>query len=161
MTDNAIHIRRGAIEDSPAISRLILPLGRKFIARDFSPEGVQTLLDSFQEASILRYFQSGYRYHLAECAGRLVGVVAVRDNSHLYHLFVDETCHRRGIARSLWDIAKRESIAAGNPGRFTVNSSLFALEIYRRLGFVETGTPECRHGVVFVPTVCIVAEQVE
>ena len=58
-------------------------------------------------------------YHVAEDAGRLVGVVAVRDNKHLYHLFVAEPHQGQGLARELWSVAKAACVAAGNSGEFT------------------------------------------
>lgn len=146
-----MHIREANAADADAISRLILPLGEKFIACDLLPEGARALLDSFQCSAIISYFEAGYRYHVAEEDGRLVGVVGVRDNSHLYHLFVDEDYHRQGVARRLWNAARQAANDAGNAGRFTVNSSPYAVPVYRRLGFVETGPADCTKGVVCVP----------
>ncbi len=146
-----MHIREASPADAGAISRLILPLGEKFIACDLLPAGARVLLKSFQADSITGYFEAGYRYHVAEEDGRLVGVVGVRDNCHLYHLFVDEAHHQQGIARRLWKVAHQAAITAGNPGRFTVNSSPYAVSVYRRLGFVETGPAECSKGVVCIP----------
>lgn len=146
-----MHIREANVADADAISRLILPLGERFIACDLLPEGARALLDSFQPDSIVGYFQAGYRYHVAEEEGRLVGVVGVRDNSHLYHLFVDEDYHRQGVARRLWNVAQQAAITAGNPGRFTINSSPYAVPVYRRFGFVETGPADCTKGVVSIP----------
>lgn len=49
------------------------------------------------------------------------GVVGVRDNSHLYHLFVAKPFQGCGLGRRLWEHAKAQYLAAGNPGVFTVN----------------------------------------
>ncbi|NLS94528.1 MAG: GNAT family N-acetyltransferase [Planctomycetaceae bacterium] len=149
-----MRIRQAGIDDAGAISRLVLPLGEKFIADEFSPDGARTLLGSFTQVSIEGYLQAGYRYHVAEEADRIIGVIAVRDNSHIYHLFVDESYHRQGVGRHLWKVARDESLAAGNPGRFTVNSSQFAVDFYCRLGFSQAGPPECRDGVISVPMEC-------
>jgi ribosomal protein S18 acetylase RimI-like enzyme len=83
------------------------------------------------------YIESGYRYHIAEEDGELAGVVAVRDNSHLYHLFVSERFQGQGLARRLWEVAKTASLSAGNPGLFTVNSSRYAVGMYENFGFVR------------------------
>jgi GNAT superfamily N-acetyltransferase len=93
----------------------------------------------------------GYRYHVAVDEGVLAGAIAVRDNRHVYHLFVAESFQKRGLARQLWTIARDASLAAGNPGEFTVNSSRFAVSVYRRFGFAESGPPDERNGVVSVP----------
>ncbi len=147
-------IRLADIDDAPAISDLITPLARKQIAHEFSDEGARNLLSSMTPEAIDGYFRSGYRYHVAEDAGRLVGVVAVRDNKHLYHLFVVEQYQGQGLARELWSVAKEACVAAGNPGEFTVNSSRFALGMYRKFGFVESGPPENKQGVVYFPMTC-------
>ena len=80
-----------------------------------------------QPEAIAGYLDSGYRYHVAETVGgEIVGVVALRNHAHLYHLFVAEDFQRHGIGRSLWKAAMAEALAHGNSGEFTVNSSRFA-----------------------------------
>jgi N-acetylglutamate synthase-like GNAT family acetyltransferase len=77
-------IRLANTDDAPAISGLIRPLAREHIAHEFSDEGTQNLLSSMTPEAIEEYLQSGYRYHVVEDDGRLVGVVGVRDNKHLF-----------------------------------------------------------------------------
>lgn len=144
-------IRLAAIDDAEVISKLICPLAEKFIAGDLSPEGARNLLSSLTPAAIAEYFRSGYRYHVAVESGEVVGAVAVRNNQHLYHLFVAERYQRRGIARDLWHVARQASDDAGGSGSFTVHSSRFAVQAYRRLGFVDVSGPVEEDGVVFVP----------
>lgn len=55
--------------------------------------------------------------------------------------------HRRGVARALWEHARAESGGSA----FTVNSSLFAVPIYERLGFIARSAPQSADGLVFVP----------
>lgn len=146
-----MQIRRATIEDAHAISDLIRPLAEQYIAHEFSPEGAGILLASMDAAAIEGYFAAGYEYHVAEEDGVLVGVVGVRDNSHLYHLFVADEFRGRGFARELWRVARDACRAAGNVGEFTVNSSGFAVGMYRKFGFVETSPPETRNGVTSIP----------
>jgi len=146
-----MQIRRATIEDAAAISDLIRPLAERYIANEFSPEGAANLLASMEADAIEGYLASGYEYHVAEEDGMLVGVVGVRDNSHLYHLFVADEFRGRGFARELWRVARDACRAAGNVGEFTVNSSRFAVGTYRKFGFVETGPPETKNGVTSVP----------
>jgi len=143
-----MHIRLATRSDATAISQLVFSLAAKYITVDFSAEGARTLLSSMEPAAIERSLASGYRYHIAEEAGAIVGVAGTRDNTHLYHLFVAESHHRRGIATALWRVARDACIAAGNSGEFTVNSSRYARPLYQKLGFVAAG-PEDEHGGVF------------
>lgn len=146
-----MHIRKATIKDAPGISDLIRPLAQQYIAHEFSPEGAANLLASMDADAIEGYLASGYEYHVAEEEGVLVGVVGVRDNSHLYHLFVADGFRGRGLARELWRVARDACREAGNMGEFTVNSSRFAVGIYRKFGFVETGPPETNSGVTSIP----------
>ena len=146
-----MQIREATIEDAPAISDLIRPLAETYIAHEFPPEGAANLLASMEPGAIEGYMTSGFKYHLAEENGAVIGVVGVRDNSHLYHLFVADEFRGRGIARELWRVARDGCREAGNVGDFTVNSSRFAVEMYRKFGFAETGPPETKNGVTSVP----------
>ena len=90
----------------------------------------------------------------AEADGALVGLVAMRDHSHLYHLFVAPAWQGRGLARALWQQVRQAALEAGNPGRFTVNASVNAVPVYGRFGFVATGPRVEKNGIAFVPMVC-------
>lgn len=144
-------IRQAALADSKNISGLVSGLAEKYITHEFTPSGAKNLLGSMRPDIIKEHMQSGYEYHVAEIDGQLVGVVAVRNNSHLYHLFVDDKYQNRGIARQLWDIASTSCLSKGNPGVFTVNSSKYARPVYEKFGFVAQSAPEERSGVIYIP----------
>jgi GNAT superfamily N-acetyltransferase len=150
MTIN-LHIREATTTDAVNISRLLVALSEKYIAFEFTPQGVDSLLTEMSPDAIENFIQSGYRYHVAELDENLAGVVAVRDNSHLYHLFVAEEYQRKGIARELWQVALGTCLTNGNVGEFTVNSSKFAVPVYEKLGFVVESGPAEKNGVVFIP----------
>jgi GNAT superfamily N-acetyltransferase len=144
-------IRRATIDDASDISGLIRPLAEKYIAGDFSPEGAQHLLASMEPDAIERYLESLFAYHVALAGEQLAGVVGIRDNRHVYHLFVADAHRGQGLARELWHVARDACRQAGNSGEFTVNSSKFAVGVYRAFGFVESGPPETKQGVTSVP----------
>ena len=114
-------------------------------------DGAENLLASMNPDAINKYIHSGFKYYVAETDKRIVGVVGIRDNSHLYHLFVAEKYQRKGIARKLWQLAMEACFANGNPGEFTVNSSEYALGVYKQLGFVAQSGPEEKNGVIYIP----------
>src|SRR5690606_40652166 len=84
--------------------------------------------------------EAGFDYHVAEVAGEIVGVVGMRDGSHVYHLFVAEEHQGRGLGRALWEHAKAECLRRGRPAAFTVNSSRGAVPIYERFGLDRKST---------------------
>ena len=144
-------IREAEIDDSGRISRMVSVLAEKFITPGFTDEGRDNLLDSMKPAAIAKYIRSGYRYYVAEDEDEIVGIVGIRENSHLYHLFVAESHQGRGLAKALWNKAMDESLRRGNPGEFTVSSSLNAQPVYEHLGFVAKSKPITKHGVTYTP----------
>ena len=78
----------------------------------------------------------------------LVGVAALRGQTHVHHLFVRADLHGQGIARGLWQRLKAK---AGDTTHFTVNSSLYAVPTYAAFGFVPTAEAQARSGVRYQP----------
>lgn len=144
-------IRTASLDDALAISLLIRELTATYIAHELPREAADRLLGSMEEPAIGRYLGAGYRYHVAVDNAGLAGVVGVRNNSHLFHLFVAERVQGQGLASALWQVAKAASLAAGNPGAFTVNSSRFAVGLYEKFGFVGHGEVVDESGVIHIP----------
>ncbi len=151
MVRDNLNIRDATLDDAASISKLVYALSEKYMAHEFTIDGARTLLDSMKPGVIKECIQSGFRYHVAEIGDQVGGVVGVRDNSHLYHLFVAEEYQHQGLAKKLWQVAVRACLSNGNPGIFTVNSSKYALPVYKKLGFVIQSEPEERNGVISIP----------
>jgi GNAT superfamily N-acetyltransferase len=146
-----MHIRPATPADAAAISALILGVSRFFTLHP-DGEGAEAFLARVSPEAIGGYLASpDYAYLVAEEEGALAGVVAIRDNAHLHHLFVAQAFHGRGLSRRLWDTARHAALRAGNPGEFTVNSSLYAVPVYEKFGFRPTGPRVEQHGIAWVP----------
>ena len=114
--------------------------------------GGEKFIEHCRQPAIENYLSlPNYHYQLAHIDGELAGVVAMRDNTHLFHMFVPRALHRRGMARRLWQAARDASLARGGVTAFTVNSSAYALPLYESLGFVATGPKVETGGIAFVP----------
>lgn len=136
-------IREATKEDAHPISALLTQLSEKFIVDGFGREGKNNLLQSMSPEAISTYFDQGFRYHVAELGGEILGVVATKDDTHLYHLFVAEAEQGNGLASRLWQRAKSDCLSRSSPEYFTVNASLNAQEVYKSWGFVPvTGVRE-------------------
>lgn len=81
---------------------------------------------------------------------KLIGIIATRNKgAHIALFFVNGKYHRRGIGRKLFEASLRDN----KNQRITVNSSEYAVNIYKRLGFVpQSGIME-EGGIRFVPMV--------
>ena len=158
-------IRAATDADVEAIARLLTELTLEFIAPELSEEGRSNLLASMEPAALRANLASGFDVLVAvtrtELAGpggsapgsseRIVGVVATRDDTHLFHLFVARAFHRRGLARRLWDAARERCVERAGTRRFTVFASSYARAAYGRLGFREAGPVDVRGGVTSYP----------
>lgn len=137
--------------DAPAIAELVQSLAHYFLPNP-AIAGTEAFLSSISQAAITGYVTApNFSYLAGFIDNRLVGVAALRDNKHLYHLFVHPDFHRQGIAEKLWLHLKDEAMAAVNPGLFTVNASLYAVPVYSQFGFVPLSEPQTRNGVQFQP----------
>ncbi len=79
---------------------------------------------------------------------RLVGVIATRNRgAHIALFFVDGEYQRRGIGRALFNTILKEN----NASIVTVNSSIFALPIYKKLGFIQSDEMHMKDGIKYIP----------
>lgn len=146
-----IAIRPIDLGDIEAVANLLADLSTEFIIGEFERAAQQHFLRKNDAESIRGFLANGYRYHVAEVDGQLIGFVGVRDNSHLYHLFVAKALQRRGVGRMLWERAKHECELSGHRGPFTVNSSNNAVPIYERWGFRLAGPRVNSNGILYNP----------
>jgi GNAT superfamily N-acetyltransferase len=137
--------------DVPAVARLFRALASEFIVHESTPEGACTFLRENDEQGLRGFIARGHVYHVAEIDGEIVGFIAVRERRHLFHMFVAKRLHGQGIARRLWDVARRAAVEDGHDGVFTVNSSNFALPVYEALGFVRTAPTQYTNGLYYNP----------
>lgn len=148
--DNLI-IRPATTADAIAIGALVRDL-LPFLTVHPQGLGAEKFIANVGIDAQRRYLgQDSFRYHVALRGDELLGAVAVRDNTHLFHLFIRAAVHGRGLGRRLWELARDDAIARGNPGSFTVNAAGRAAGWYLRLGFVQTAAPIEHDGIVDVP----------
>ena len=144
-------IKKAELGNAEEIGELIAMLAQEFITHEFTPKAQRHFLASNDGESVKEFMKIGFSYHVAIDAGRIVGVVGVKDNSHLYHLFIDIPYQGMGLARRLWQVAMDDCISNGNSGIFTVNSSNNAVGVYENFGFVPIGPMQNDNGVFYNP----------
>jgi GNAT superfamily N-acetyltransferase len=146
-----MEFRAGSPADAEAIAGLIASFHSE-LTDDPSGAGAEEYIASVSVQAERKYLASErYRYLLAYSGSQLAGFIAIRDGSHLFHLFVERSHQRRGIARRLWDRALAKMCAPDSNGGFTVNSSLSAVSVYQAFGFIPAGSIQSMHGISFLP----------
>lgn len=156
MTNHTI-IRRANVEDALQLSELIEDVSRRFCFTSAQEVPAWFLATITPDAIAGTIDNPSFCYFVALLNGELVGVIAVRDATHVHHLFVSQKVQRRGIAQLLWLNAKEQALTAGN---ITVRSSLFAVPIYERFGFVISGPSAEKEGLSYQPMELRLGKQV-
>jgi GNAT superfamily N-acetyltransferase len=85
-------------------------------------------------------------------SGEIIGVIDVRDGSHIRLFFIRKEYQGKGIGRRLFELAF-EKCRWKKPGltAITVNSSPYAVPIYKSLGFVVTQPEQVKNGILHTP----------
>ncbi|PHS16346.1 MAG: hypothetical protein COA86_11940 [Kangiella sp.] len=146
-----IFIKPAVIEQAREISRLLNSLTKEFISKDCSEAGVKVLLNSMSEENIKMYVQSDFYYVVAKIDKEIVGVIALKSENHIYHLFVSRRVQSNGIATQLWQYLENHANKKFNPKYFTVNSSNNAVGLYEKFGFVAESEAQTKNGVSSIP----------
>lgn len=116
----------------------------EYEAPDYTEEGVEEFNKSMRDEEYL----SKLCMYGAFADERLIGVIATRsEGTHIALFFVDSDFQGKGVGRSLFQTV----VADCNSNRITVNSSPYAVPIYKKLGFTETDTEKTVNGLRFTP----------
>jgi ribosomal protein S18 acetylase RimI-like enzyme len=145
-------IRDVAPDEIPAAADLVRAVFGRYVGSGYTDEGVRNFLTFVEPDAIARRLAERSFMLVAVLDGEIIGVVEVRDNSHVTLLFVREEHHRRGIARQLVaEALGRSMFARCCLDRLTVHSSPYAVPVYERLGFRRLGPEEVKDGIRYIP----------
>ena len=140
--------------EESAVCDLVARVFESFVAPEFSQEGVREFLSYVEPEALAQRAQEGHFVLVAVAQDEIVGMIEVRNHEHISLFFVDARVHRRGIGKDLvgqaLDICchKRPDLQ-----RIDVNSSLYAVPVYERLGFRQAGPERVKNGIRFIPMV--------
>ena len=125
---------------------------KQFVAKDYTPEGVGSFLDFISDSELKHMFEKG-EFHLfgAYGNGQMIGMISLRNRTHISLLFIDAPYHKKGIGRQLIQYVERYVMSADEGSLITVNSSPYAVDFYHRVGFRDTGVKQCSDGIWYVP----------
>ena len=125
-----------------------------FEAPEYSKEGIRNF-KNFVNDPLLKYLflEGKYRTMAAFCNGIMIGIVGVRNETHISLLFVDSDYHRKGIATKLLDKVFEDTYKTFGKREMTVNSSPYAVGFYHKLGFIDTDVEKTTDGIRYTPMV--------
>lgn len=116
----------------------------QFEAPDYSDVGIQSFKSFIDNKEIIKTLEFWGAYDNKE----LKGAIATNENrKHICCFFVKEQYHKQGIGRKLWEYLLENSSSE----IITVNSSPYAVPVYRKLGFTDIDTEQLSDGMRYIP----------
>ena len=134
-----------------SLSLMITAIFDEFIGCDYSEEGKATFKDNITPKNILDRLAVN-RFYTAKKGTAIIGALEIRNNDHIALFFVDKKYHKKGIGKMLFNNYLNELNKMDTKiETITVNSSIYAVKIYERLGFKKTGELQEKNGIKFIP----------
>lgn len=124
----------------------------RFEADVYSPEGVRHFEEFITDTTLHRMFVMGaYQMFVALDRDKIVGMITLRNSTHISLLFVDEKYHRRGIGRALMEHLTNYLLTEVGADHVTVNASPYGVGFYHKLGFKDLRPEEMKDGIIYTP----------
>ncbi|MDD2971605.1 MAG: GNAT family N-acetyltransferase [Lachnospiraceae bacterium] len=124
----------------------------RFEAQDYTEQGIESFKEFITDQTLYKLFKLGtYQMMVALDGERIVGVISLRNNSHISLLFVDERYHRQGVGSLLIHALAEYLSTEENITKITVNAAPYAIGFYHKLGFKDTSTQQESDGIKYTP----------
>ena len=116
----------------------------------FDEEIPKWFKDSFSaEEFEKRIHSKDYKHFAYVIKNQIVGFIVIKEDNHLFHLFVDEKYHQQYIGKKLWEYVKKNILFE----TMTTNASLYAINVYESFGFVKQKDIQTYKELEFLPMV--------
>jgi ribosomal protein S18 acetylase RimI-like enzyme len=124
----------------------------KFVSIDCNEDGINFFYQFLQKDEFIkRNSNETFSLSAKNNNGYIVGMIEVRNDGHICLLFVREDYQQKGISKLLFSKAKEICIIKNEMHfKMTVNSSVYAVDIYKKLGFTTVGNMKTINGISFI-----------
>ena len=124
----------------------------EFEAPYYTKEGVENFYKFANYDNIKQQLNKWIIIFIVRHNEKIIGMIGIRDYSHIVLLFVDKNYHRKGIATRLLEKAKSCCRQNNKDIEFmTVNSSPYGINFYHATGFEDTDVEQEVDGIRFTP----------
>ncbi len=131
---------------------------QRFEAGVYPEEGVNNFYKFLTDDILYKMFRMG-EYRMFACFEEeeaperetMLGIISLREINHISLLFVEERCHRQGIASALLQYVDDYLSTGLGETKVTVNSSPYAVGFYHKRGFTDTAPETVKEGIRYTP----------
>ncbi|MFI3176577.1 MAG: GNAT family N-acetyltransferase [Eubacteriales bacterium] len=124
----------------------------KYDASDYTNEGIKSFGEFITDETLHKLFLKGdYEMLVARANNELIGLITLRDVSHISLLFVREGYHAMGIGSSLVRTLYKYVKDTKGVSYVTVNAAPYAIGFYHALGFENIGHSTVHKGIIALP----------
>ena len=109
-------------------------------------QGYNNFLEFIACSSLKKRLVNGSKIWLYKMNTELIGIIEINQKNHIFLYFVKKEYRGKKIGKILFNHAKSYI-----SGKITANSTDYALPIYLKLGFVQTGPAVNRGGIIVSP----------
>ena len=158
INNNNFEIKKAKLEDLEEISNLAKRIYLKYNSSLDTDEGISNILTFINYDNILydnilmRTYIDGSLILKAKDIKKniIIGFIEIRNYNHISLLFVDDEYFRLGLGKKLFEEVKDIT----KSDKYSVNSSDYAIEFYKKLGFVAIyDNIKVENGVHFHPMI--------
>lgn len=135
--------------DSHDISSLVISTGCLLKETDFTDDGWEFFVKVNQPIEIENRFNGGFISFGSFQNNELIGLITIKNNSHITQLFVKKDHQGKGISSRLWEMAKKVTGEIQENKEYTVFSSSVAIPVYESFGFQVIEAPQERNGIYY------------
>ena len=141
------------IKEINIYSNIINNVFDEFVGKDYSEKGNRTFKDFTNPKNVLARLNNENNLCLvAKYNNEIIGILEIKNYDHISLFFVKKDFHNKRIGKILFEyfinIIKRENMEINN---ISVNSSIYAENIYSKLGFIKTDEIQEKDGIKFIP----------
>ncbi len=147
-----ITIRPATNEEWDEAIHLIWKTFVRYDAKDYPQNGIDSFAEFITDETLHRMFVVGaYEMFLAIIEQTIIGVVTLRDQTHISLLFVDGEYQHKGVGSMLVDYVYEYVQYAYQSTQLTVNAAFSATEFYEQYGFTHVREAFVQKGIFVAP----------
>ena len=123
-----------------------------FQTKEYSREGIESFHNFVNDKDLKKFFlQDIYQLFVALHHNRIIGMITLRNRSHISLLFVEKEYQKNGVGSALITYLSDYVLYENEIDYVTVDSAPSAREFYHKIGFWDLAPMQHKQGISSTP----------